>query len=462
MVKSNDKRRARLNAMRHVLSLVDYTHKDHEIVGIPDPLIVGPASQVFKPESVPRRRDRGSGPGLAIRLGGRAGAAVFSKPIRPGHPPVTSPSSNGTNVRAEPGGRMIRRRQRLVVVGNGMAGERFVDELLAGDRTERWDVTVIGEEHCLPYDRTLLPRVLAGAKPASIVSKAPGWYADRGVTLLSGRWVQRLDTERRVAHIGNGETVAYDRGPRHGQRPHVAEDLRRDQPRRDEDGGGPRLPVPGRLPGPAESHVGRYARPGRGGGRGRAPRGRGGTHAGRPGPPGDGRAPPGGGAQAAGGRHRRDAPRRSSVEAFGIRFVIGFADALLVGRRVEAVALDDGRTVPADDVVFLTPSRPQSRLAAASRIECRRGVVVDDRLRTSAPEVYAVGECAEHRHVCFGRLSPCLEQATVLASVLAGADPGAVFRGASPEAAGDDALGPSWMGWAAGSDDVAFRAAILE
>jgi len=75
--------------------------------------------------------------------------------------------------------------------------------------------------------------------------------------------------------------------------------------------------------------------------------------------------------------------------------------------------------------------------------------------------VYAVGECAEHRHVCFGRLSPCLQQATVLASVLA--DPGAAFRGASPDAAGDDALGPSWMGWSDGSDeDVALGVAIRE
>ncbi len=357
---------------------------------------------------------------------------------------------------------MIRRRQRLVVVGNGMAGERFVDELLAGDRTERWDVTVIGEEHCLPYDRTLLPRVLAGAKPASIVSKAPGWYADRGVTLLSGRWVQRLDTERRVAHIGNGETVAYDTAV-------LAT------------GSAPTLPKIFGVTSPDGTrtegvHVFRSLDDCL------ALRSR--TWAGTP---VRDVAVVGAGllgvevARTLAARGHRvtvvhpleavlkpqvDAIgatlRRSSVEAFGIRFVIGFADALLVGRRVEAVALDDGRTVPADDVVFLTPSRPQSRLAAASRIECRRGVVVDDRLRTSAPEVYAVGECAEHRHVCFGRLSPCLEQATVLASVLAGADPGAVFRGASPEAAGDDALGPSWMGWAAGSDDVAFRAAILE
>ena len=357
---------------------------------------------------------------------------------------------------------MIRRRQRLVVVGNGMAGERFVDELLAGDRTERWDVTVIGEEHCLPYDRTLLPRVLAGAKPASIVSKAPGWYADRGVTLLSGRWVQRLDTERRVAHIGNGETVAYDTAV-------LAT------------GSAPTLPKIFGVTSPDGTrtegvHVFRSLDDCL------ALRSR--TWAGTP---VRDVAVVGAGllgvevARTLAARGHRvtvvhpleavlkpqvDAIgatlRRSSVEAFGIRFVIGFADALLVGRRVEAVALDDGRTVPADDVVFLTPSRPTvpARRCVAHRVpEGGRG-------GRPAPDLGPGGVRGRRVRGAPPRLlwaSVAVPRAGDGARL--GAGGGRSRRripGASPEAAGDDALGPSWMGWAAGSDDVAFRAAILE
>jgi nitrite reductase (NADH) large subunit len=93
------------------------------------------------------------------------------------------------------------------------------------------------------------------------------------------------------------------------------------------------------------------------------------------------------------------------------------------------LTMDDGRHIPADTVVFATGARPRIETAAASKIEVNRGVVVDDRLATSAPRVSAIGECAEHDGVTYGLVAPCWEHARVLADVLTCANPTARYRG---------------------------------
>jgi nitrite reductase (NADH) large subunit len=88
--------------------------------------------------------------------------------------------------------------------------------------------------------------------------------------------------------------------------------------------------------------------------------------------------------------------------------------------RVEGVELADGRKIEADAVVFAAGIRPNTMLAQQAGIAVNRGIMVDDVLQTSAPDIYALGECAEHRGVCYGLVEPAYEQARVLARHLAG------------------------------------------
>jgi ferredoxin-nitrate reductase len=116
---------------------------------------------------------------------------------------------------------------------------------------------------------------------------------------------------------------------------------------------------------------------------------------------------------------------RRALEAQGIACAIGRSVARIEPGRVE---LDDGSQLPATRVVVAAGVRPEIGLAREADLECARGIVVDDELRTSAPGVYAVGECAEHRGVVHGLWAPLAEQARVAGARLAG-DP-AAFTGA--------------------------------
>jgi nitrite reductase (NADH) large subunit len=87
---------------------------------------------------------------------------------------------------------------------------------------------------------------------------------------------------------------------------------------------------------------------------------------------------------------------------------------------VEAVELADGRRIDADAVVFAAGIRPNIALAREAGIPVNRGIVVDDVMQTGAPDVFAIGECAEHRGICYGLVEPAYEQARVLARHLAG------------------------------------------
>src|SRR5207302_4684345 len=88
--------------------------------------------------------------------------------------------------------------------------------------------------------------------------------------------------------------------------------------------------------------------------------------------------------------------------------------------RVEGVELVDGRLIPADAAIFAAGIRPNVALAREAGIPVNRGIVVDDVLQTGAADVFAIGECAEHRGICYGLVEPAYEQARVLARHLAG------------------------------------------
>jgi nitrite reductase (NADH) large subunit len=112
---------------------------------------------------------------------------------------------------------------------------------------------------------------------------------------------------------------------------------------------------------------------------------------------------------------------KALVERKGIKVLLDANTARISGeRRVEAVELTDGRRIEADAVIFAAGIRPNVALASDAGISVNRGILVDDHLETDAPGIFALGECAEHRCVCYGLVEPAYEQARVLAQHLAG------------------------------------------
>ncbi len=300
----------------------------------------------------------------------------------------------------------------LVIVGNGMAAARLVDEL-AKVALGRYAVAVIGDEPRLAYNRVLLSSVLAGETASHDIELRPAsWWRDRGVTLKYGCLVTEIDAGRRELKIANEESISYSRLV-------LAT------------GSSPlRLNVPG-----AEL---------------------GGVHTFR-----DSRdvdmlltlaaakkrvVVVGGGLlglEAAYGLAKAGARvtlihlmdrlmerqldvsaaelLKTLVERKGIKILLNANTARIRGEKfVEGVELADGRNLDADAVIFAAGIRPNTALAKEAGIAVNRGIVVDDVMQTGAPDIYALGECAEHRGVCYGLVEPAYEQARVLARHLAG------------------------------------------
>jgi nitrite reductase (NADH) large subunit len=300
----------------------------------------------------------------------------------------------------------------LVVVGNGMAAARLVDEL-AKAALGRYAIAVIGDEPRLAYNRVLLSSVLAGETAShDIELKSAAWWRDRGVTLKYGCLATEIDVGRRELKIANEESIAFSKLVlATGSTPL-------------------RLNVPGAdLAGVHTFRDGRdvnllltlAAQKKRvvvvGGGLL--------------------------GLEAAYGlakagasvtlvhlmdrlmERQLDAPAaellKSLVERKGIKILLNAETARLHGEtRVEGVELADGRRIDADAVIFAAGIRPNIALAKDAGIPVNRGIVVDDHLATGAPEIFALGECAEHRGSCYGLVEPAYEQARVLAQHLAG------------------------------------------
>jgi nitrite reductase (NADH) large subunit len=300
----------------------------------------------------------------------------------------------------------------LVVVGNGMASARLVEEL-AKAALGRYAVAVVGDEPRLAYNRVLLSSVLAGETASHDIELRPAaWWRDRGVTLKYGCVATGIDVGRRELKIANEESIAFSRLVlATGSTPL-------------------RLNVPG-----AELA---------------------GVHTFR-----DSRdvdllltlaaqkkrvVVVGGGLlglEAAYGlakagaavtlvhlmdrlmERQLDIPAadllKSLVERKGIKVLLNANTARLHGEtRVEGVELTDGRRIDTDAVIFAAGIRPNVALAKDAGIPVNRGIVVDDHLRSGAPDIFALGECAEHRGICYGLVEPAYEQARVLAQHLAG------------------------------------------
>ncbi|MEV7628879.1 nitrite reductase large subunit NirB [Actinoplanes sp. NPDC089786] len=317
--------------------------------------------------------------------------------------------------------------QRLVVVGNGMAGARTVEEILArgGDFT----ITMFGDEPYGNYNRIMLSNLLAGVEDeAGIFLNDLGWYADNGITLHSGQRIVRVDRFSRHVYTEDGTATPYDKLIiATGSRAHVP-------------------PIPG-LHRPGRGyHQGvfafrtlddtrnmiRYARDHEravviGGGLL-------GLEAAR-------------GLQShlshvtlvhsAGHLMNAQLPAaagqilQASVEQLGIEVVTGARTTEILGKNaVTGVKLADGRTIPCDVVVVAAGIRANSEVAETSGLVVERGIVVDDQMRAQdEPDIYAVGECVQHRGETYGLVAPLWEQASVLADHITGRNPDAAYHG---------------------------------
>jgi nitrite reductase (NADH) large subunit len=302
----------------------------------------------------------------------------------------------------------------LVIVGNGMAAARFCEEL-AQRALGRYAVAVIGEEPRLAYNRVLLSAVLAGEVRASDISLKPAaWWSDRGVTLCYGAGVTAADIAARTVTLSDGKALPFAKlvfatGSRPICLPVAGADLRGVLTFRDMGDvtsmsqaacrGARVVVIGGGLLGIEAAY----------------------------------------GLAKAGAmvtlvhlmdrlmERQLDARAASllkrAVEAKGIRVLLDVATTRFIGNgHVEGVELKDGRILAADAVVVAVGIKPNAEVAAHAGIAVNRGIVVDDHLTTSAFDVFAIGECAEHRGVCYGLVEPANEQARALAERLAGRD----------------------------------------
>ena len=302
---------------------------------------------------------------------------------------------------------------KLVMIGNGMAGVRTLEELLKL-APDLYDITVFGAEPHPNYNRILLSPVLAGEQTfEEIVLNDLNWYADNGIKLLLGRKVVKIDRKARRVLADDGSEAEYDRLLiATGSTPFI-------------------LPVPGKdldgvigyrdiadtrmMMDTAKTH----------------------KHA----------VVIGGGLlglEAANGLKLRGMDvtvvhigdwllerqldstagklLQKSLEDRGLKFLLPKHTAELLDNgegRVCAVKFKDGEVIPADLVVMAAGIRPNSELAESAGIACNRGILVNDTLQTFDPRVYAIGECASHRGIAYGLVAPLFEQAKVCANHLA-------------------------------------------
>jgi nitrite reductase (NADH) large subunit len=305
-------------------------------------------------------------------------------------------------------------RKKLVVVGNGMAGARFVEDLLAIDR-DRFDIVMFGDEPYGNYNRILLSNVLNGSQDAKEIFLNPlAWYEENNVTLHAGKRVTAVDRERRIVHA-DGIEEHYDALVfATGSKPFVP-------------------PVPGTtLHGVFVfrtlddcRNIADYAKESKravviGGGllgleaaKGLMTHGLEEVTIVEFGPWLMGVQ-----LDEAGGK-----VLQHTIEKMGLNVRTKTNTSEIQGyQKVQAVKFADGSEIPADMVVISAGIRPNIDLAKECGIACDRAIVVDDQMRTDDSHVFGVGECVQHRGMVYGLVAPLWEQTKVLASVLTGTE----------------------------------------
>jgi NAD(P)H-dependent nitrite reductase large subunit len=322
-------------------------------------------------------------------------------------------------------------KERLVLIGNGMAGARFVEELLGRGSRQHFDIVIFGDEPYGNYNRILLSNVLAGShEPKDIFLNSLQWYDKNGIRLHSGVRVESVDRETRTVHGAGGVDEQYDRLVfATGAKPFIPpiQNLAGDAQRFKEGififrtlddslqimkhaaksrkaiviGGGllGLEAARGLLNRGLEVHVVELA----------------------PHPM----------------AVQLDAPAgavlRATLEKMGIRFHLGISVASATGNgHIEGVVFSDGATETCEMLVISAGIRPNVDVAKAAGLVIERGIVIGDDLAcVNDPFVYAIGECAQHRGQTYGLVAPAWEQGRVLADRLSGVNPAAIYTGSS-------------------------------
>lgn len=301
-------------------------------------------------------------------------------------------------------------REHLLVIGNGMAGCRAVEEILARD-PRRYRITIIGAEPRVNYNRIMLSSLLAGEKSFDqIVINDAAWYAEHGIRLIAGDPVIAIDRAAKRVLVRSGAAEDYDRlliatGSEPIVIPVPGAELKGVVTFRDLDdvdamleasqAGGDAVVIGGGLLGLEAAH-------------GLTTRGMKVTvlHL----------------MPSVMERQLDEAAGwllKSELETRGQTILTGAdTEAIYGDGEVEGVRLKDGREIPAKLVVMAVGIRPSTRLAREAGVDVRRGIVVDDQMGTSDPSVFAVGECVEHRGICYGLVAPIWEMCRALAARL--------------------------------------------
>ena len=302
--------------------------------------------------------------------------------------------------------------QRLVVIGNGMAATRTIEELLR-IAPDAYQITVFGAEPHPSYNRVLLSAVLAGETQfADIVINTLDWYERNAIDLRVGVKVTEIDRARRAVIADDGSCVPYDRlliatGSRPVLPPFTGVGLPGVLTYRDIHDTEQMISAAGEARQAVVIGGGLL------------------------------------GLEAAHGLSQRGvevtvvhlmpwimerqldeaaaATLQASLEARGIRFELNAKTSGIEGEdRVTGVALADGRVLPAQFVVVAAGVRPDIDLAKTANLACERGIMVTDTMQTYDPRIYAVGECVQHRGVAYGLVAPLYEMAKICAQHLGG------------------------------------------
>ncbi|MBK0063319.1 MULTISPECIES: nitrite reductase small subunit NirD [unclassified Acinetobacter] len=306
----------------------------------------------------------------------------------------------------------VQEKLKLVLIGNGLAGMRCLEDLL-DMAPDRYEVTVIGEEPWGNYNRIMLSPVLSGEKTIDDIMLHPHvWYSEKGIKLIADDPAVKIDRTQKVVHTEKGEHVDYDRliiatGSKPFIPPVQGSDLNGVISFRDIYDVNTMLKycetkknavvIGGGLLGLEAAY-------------GLKQRGMNVTVL-----------------------HlmnrimdrqldkRASAMLRHSIEQKGINIITEANTEALIGNdgHVSQVRLKDGTLLEADLVIFAVGIRPNINLAHNAGLRCNRGILVNDTMQTFDPSIYAVGECIEHRNQTFGLVEPLWGQAFICATHLA-------------------------------------------